>query len=51
MEFKATHIIKRTNIPCKIIGKGSENYNYLCHIETEFKGDCWVEKNDIEEIA
>ena len=48
--FTPTHIIKRTNIPCIIIGFGSGEYKGLRHIDTEFKGDCWVEDTQIEAI-
>ena len=48
--FNPTHRIKRTNIPCIILSKGGNEYNHLCHIDTEHKGDCWVEETQIEEI-
>ena len=48
--FTPTHIIKRTKIPCIIIGFGSGEYKGLRHIDTEFKGDCWVEDTQIEAI-
>ena len=49
-KLNPTHTIKRTNIPCIIIGFGAEEYKGLRHIDTEFKGDCWVEDTQIEEI-
>jgi len=48
--FKPTHIIKRTGIPCTVIGYGSGEYKNLRHIDTEDKGDCWVETDQIEAI-
>ena len=48
--FKPTHIIKRTGIPCIVIGYGSGDYKTLRHIDTENKGDCWVETEQIEAI-
>jgi len=49
-KFTPTHIIKRTNIPCIIIGFGSGDYKGLRHIMIESERDCWVEDTQIEAI-
>tara|TARA_R100001509_G_scaffold163124_2_gene136697 strand:+ start:480 stop:647 length:168 start_codon:yes stop_codon:yes gene_type:complete len=48
--FTPTHIIKRTNIPCIIIGSGSGDYKGLRHIMIKSERDCWVEDTQIEAI-
>ena len=46
-EFKATHLIKRTQCPVVIIG----NDNGLLVVMTKDEVDCWVEANELQEVA
>ena len=46
-EFKATHLIKRTQCPVVIIG----NDNGLLVVMTKDEIDCWVEANELQEVA
>ena len=45
--FKATHILTRTNVPVVIIGQDRD----LFLVMTAKEENCWVEANELQEVA